>query len=142
MKLMLLFTPPLVSQCFFFLLYLTKILFILGTTMNDRQTLRGNRAQITCHMSFAPYVGCFFLFFFCYIQLILDTTNSTINDRQQQMMGRDGEGEWGAKNTQCVICTLGRLFFSLFLLYLTEFLFILGTTMNDKQKWRGGTGCK
>ena len=49
------------------------------------------------------------------------------------MMGRDGEGEWGANNMQCVVCALGRLFFSLFLLYLTDFLFVLGAMINNKQ---------
>ena len=49
------------------------------------------------------------------------------------MMGRDGEGEWGANDMQCVVCALGRLFYSLFLLYLTVFSFVLGATINNKQ---------
>ena len=60
------------------------------------------------------------------------------------MMGRGGEGN-GAQMACCMSFAPQVVFFLflllLYLQYLTEFLFILGTTMNDEQKWRGGTGC-
>ena len=62
------------------------------------------------------------------------------------MMGRDGEVEWGANDMQHVVCALGRLFYSLFLLYLTVFFICFRcynkqqTVTNDRQRWRGEWG--
>ena len=55
-------------------------------------------------------------------------------------MSRNGEGEQGAYDMSHVICALGSFF--LFLLYLTELLFVLGTMTNYRQTWRGEIGLK
>jgi hypothetical protein len=55
----------------FFIVYLTKFLFVLGTTANDNdrqrrrgRMTRGNGAQTTHNMSFGPQVGCFLFFYY------------------------------------------------------------------------------
>ena len=50
-------------------------------------------------------------------------------------------GGTGCIDMSHVVCALGSFFFS-FLLYLTELLFVLGTTMIYTQTWRGEIGLK
>jgi hypothetical protein len=126
--------------CYFsFFIHLAKFLFILGTTTYNewqqscwRVRRHGERGSNNTDVSHGCQVCCspFFLYL-TKLFFILGTMTNYKWARMTIEIGMTNDGEWGPNDAWCVIWAPGMLFFFL-LIYLTKFLFILGTTIDEK----------